>query len=404
MVFLEDLQRRFTIGDTRNALSAARFTSSSLLTHGIRPDSPACILFSSGSTGIPKGIELTHWNILANADGLAAKIPPAIDDCMLGVLPFFHSFGYTFALWFPLLQGFRAVYHASPTDALTIGRLAETHRATFFLSTPTFCLQYARKLKPNQFASLKYIIVGAEKLRDSVADEFRRHFGLDLLAGYGCTELGPGVAINIPDVVHDGVMHCGTRPGSVGRPLAGIAIRIVDPETYAPVPAGQQGLVLVKGPSRMPRYFRAPELTAEVLRDGYYITGDLGYLDNDGFLYISDRMARFSKIAGEMAPHLLIEEIVSDLTPCFVTGIPDNRRGERLVMIYTNQDITAAGLYSRLSSSGLPALWIPKRENICLVESIPVLATGKVNLKQARELAVSVSTDAVQRIRCAPEE
>jgi acyl-[acyl-carrier-protein]-phospholipid O-acyltransferase / long-chain-fatty-acid--[acyl-carrier-protein] ligase len=240
MMFLEDVRQQFTTGDKEHAHSEARFTSSLLLTQDVFPGSIACILFSSGSTGIPKGIELTHWNILSNADGLTAKIRPAAEDCMLGVLPFFHSFGYTFALWFPILQGFRAAYHASPTDAQTIGDLAEAHRATFFLSTPTFCLQYARKIKPEQFASLKYIIVGAEKLRDSVADEFRRHFGIGLLAGYGCTELGPGVAINSPDVVDSGGVHHGTRCGSVGRPLSGIAIRIVDPETYAPVPIGSR--------------------------------------------------------------------------------------------------------------------------------------------------------------------
>jgi acyl-[acyl-carrier-protein]-phospholipid O-acyltransferase / long-chain-fatty-acid--[acyl-carrier-protein] ligase len=156
-------------------------------------------------------------------------------------------------------------------------------------------------------------------------------------------------------------------------------------------------MVVVKGPSRMPGYFRSPELTAEVLRDGYYITGDLGYVDVDGFLYISDRIARFSKVAGEMVPHLRIEEIVSDMTSCFVTGIPDNRRGELLVMIYTNQGFIPADLHSRLSNSGLPALWVPKRENIHLVSSIPVLATGKVNLQQARELALSISTDGYQR-------
>ena len=199
--------------------------------------------------------------------------------------------------------------------------------------------------------------------------------------------------VNAPDVVHAGIVHRGTRAGSVGRPLPGIAIRIVEPETYAPVEAGQQGMVLVKGPSRMPGYFRSPERTAEVLCDGYYITGDLGYVDDDGFLYITDRLARFSKVAGEMAPHLRIEEAVSHMTLSFVTGIPDDRRGERLVMIYTNGDITAADLYSTLSNSGLPALWIPKRENIHLVASIPGLPTGKVDLRQARELAVSLSRD-----------
>ena len=366
MVFLEDIR-------------AGGIRPTSVVQPG--PDSIACILFSSGTTGVPKRIQLTHWNILANADGLAARIPPSASDCLLGVLPFFHSFGYTFALWFPVLYGIQAAYHGSPTDARTIGELAEKCKATYFLSTPTFCQQYARKIPADQFASLKYILVGAEKLRPSIAREFKDHFGVDLLAGYGCTELGPGVAINTP-------AEC--KPGSVGRPLDGIEIRIADPDTLEPLPTGQQGMILVNGPSRMPGYYRAPELTSQVIRDGFYVTGDLGYVDEDGFLYVTDRISRFSKIGGEMVPHLPIEEAISDLTQSFVVGVPDDLRGERLVLLYTNTEATATEIHRRLAQSGLPALWIPKREDIHAVPAIPVLPTGKVDVRRSRELAHSL--------------
>ena len=349
------------------------------------PDATACILFSSGTTGVPKGIQLTHWNILANAEGLAARIPPSASDCMLGVLPFFHSFGYTFALWFPVLYGMQAAYHGNPTDARTIGELAENYKATYCLSTPTFCQQYARKIPRHQFSSLRYILVGAEKLRDSIAREFKDHFGIDLLAGYGCTELGPGVAVNTP---------AESRPGSVGRPLDGIEVRIADPDTLEPRSAGQQGMILVNGPSRMPGYYKAPELTRQVIHDGFYVTGDLGYVDEDGFLYVTDRVARFSKLAGEMVPHLPIEEAISDLTESFVTGVPDNVRGERLVVLYTNTEATTAAIHRRLAQSGLLPLWIPKREDIHAVPAIPVLPSGKVDLHRSRELAVSLATAA----------
>ncbi len=345
------------------------------------PDSTACILFSSGSTGVPKGIELTHWNIVANAAGLAARIPPSETDCMLGVLPFFHSFGYTFALWFPVLHGIRAVYHSSPTDAKVIGELASQHRATYFLSTPTFCAQYAAKIERDHFQSLKYILVGAEKLRDSVARTFRDHFGVELLAGYGCTELGPGVAINTP---------WESRPGSVGRPLDGVEVRIADPQTLLPVRTGEQGVILINGPSRMPGYFGAPQLTAQAMDDGFYITGDLGYVDADGFLYVTDRLARFSKVAGEMVPHLAIEETLSDLTPAFVTGVPDDRRGERLVLLYTNGLLRPEVVHKCLTDSELPRLWIPKREDVHPVPGIPVLSNGKIDLQAARALAAQV--------------
>jgi acyl-[acyl-carrier-protein]-phospholipid O-acyltransferase / long-chain-fatty-acid--[acyl-carrier-protein] ligase len=347
------------------------------------PDSTACILFSSGTTGLPKGIQLTHWNILANAEGLAARIPPSASDCMLGVLPFFHSFGYTFALWFPVLYGMQAAYHGNPTDARTVGELAEKHKATYFLSTPTFCQQYARKLPRHQFSSLQYVLVGAEKLRASIAREFKDHFGIDLLAGYGCTELGPGVAINTP---------AESRPGSVGRPLNGVEIRIADPDTLELLPLGQQGMILVNGPSRMPGYYRASELTRQAIRDGFYVTGDLGYVDEDGFLYVTDRVSRFSKLAGEMVPHLPIEEAINDLTQAFVVGVPDDLRGERLILLYTNTQTTATDIHGRLSQSGLPPLWIPKREDIHAVAGIPVLPSGKVDLRRSRELAASLAT------------
>lgn len=363
MVFIEDLP---SCGGPETALPA------------LTADATATILFSSGSTGVPKGIELTHRNILANADGLASRIPPTAEDCMLGALPFFHSFGYTFALWFPVLQGIRAVYHANPTDAKIIGHMAAEHNATYFLSTPTFCHQYAAKLDPKAFSSLRYVIVGAEKLRDAIAFAFRAHFGFDLLPGYGCTELGPGVAVNTPSE---------NRRGSVGKPLQGIDVCIADPETLAPLPPGSEGVILVNGPSRMRGYYRAPELTAQAIRGGYYITGDIGHVDADGYLYVTDRLARFSKIGGEMVPHLRIEEAVFELTPAFVTGIPDDRRGERLLLLYSNPDTTPELIHDRLRESKLPALWIPKREDMHFVDSIPVLANGKIALQEARALA-----------------
>jgi acyl-[acyl-carrier-protein]-phospholipid O-acyltransferase/long-chain-fatty-acid--[acyl-carrier-protein] ligase len=238
---------------------------------------------------------------------------------------------------------------------------------------------------------VKYVLVGAEKLRESVAEEFRNKFGIAPLAGYGCTEVGPGVAVNTPDFLNGAIKQEGSRRGSVGRPLPGVAVRIVDSETFQPLPAGEQGMVLVNGSSRMVGYHSAPEKTMQVLRDGYYITGDLGYLDEDGFLYITDRLARFSKIGGEMVPHLKIEDALGEIlrnTPCFVTGVPDERRGERLGVLYTIPETAPAELVQHLNDLGFPALWIPKRENFYLVNAIPILGSGKVDLAKARALVM----------------
>jgi acyl-[acyl-carrier-protein]-phospholipid O-acyltransferase / long-chain-fatty-acid--[acyl-carrier-protein] ligase len=389
MIYLENLLPRFSKAAKVRALITARLAPARQILGRVAPGDIACIVFSSGSTGLPKGVELSHWNLVSNIDAVTGVFPIGASDCMLTALPLFHSFGYTFGLWFPVIQQFRAVFHPNPTDAKTIGDLAAAHHPTFFISTPTFCLQYARKCTREQFSSMKYVLVGAEKLRDSVAEEFHNKFGIRPLAGYGCTEVGPGVAVNTPDVVNGPIKQEGSRHGSVGRPLPGVAVRIVDSETFQPLPAGEQGMVLVNGLSRMVGYHGTPQRTAQVLRDGYYVTGDLGYLDEDGFLYITDRLARFSKIGGEMVPHLKIEDALGEVlgnTTCFVTGIPDERRGERLGVLYTAPEITPAQLVQHLNALGLPALWIPKRENFYLVDSIPILGSGKLDLAKARGL------------------
>ncbi len=383
MVFVEDLLPRFRTPAKLRAVLAARLVPARQLIGRVAADDVATVLFSSGSTGVPKGIELTHWNIITNIENAASVFPMEGDHCMLGVLPLFHSFGYTFALWFPVVQQIRAAFHPNPMDAQAIGDLARKHRATFFLSTPTFCAHYIRKCTAEQFQTLRYILVGAEKLRASVAEEFQKKFGVGLLAGYGATELGPCVSVNTPG-------PRGIKNGSVGRPLPGISIRIVHPEARQPLAPGEQGMLLVKSPSQMKGYHNAPEKTAQAMHDGFYITGDLAYVDEDGFLFITDRLARFSKIGGEMVPHLKIEEAVSGIlgdAHAFVTGIADERRGERLLMLYTSPEITPAQLIERLNAAGLPQLWIPKRENFYLVDTIPVLGTGKVDLAKARALA-----------------
>jgi acyl-[acyl-carrier-protein]-phospholipid O-acyltransferase/long-chain-fatty-acid--[acyl-carrier-protein] ligase len=397
MVYLEDLLSSFGRAQKLRAFLLARFASTRKLAGHKGPDDVATVLFSSGSTGVPKGIELTHWNVLTNIAMAGSLFPHEGDHCMLGVLPFFHSFGYTFALWFPVVESFRAAFHASPTDAKIIGDLVQKHRATYFLSTPTFCVQYVRKCTPEQFATLRYVLVGAEKLRDATAKEFKDKFGMDLLAGYGATELGPCATANLPESSNLNGQP-GSRSGTVGRPLPNVVMRVVDPETLQPLRPGEQGMLLVKSPSRMKGYLGTSEKTARVLRDGFYITGDLASLDEDGFVHIKDRLARFSKIGGEMVPHLKIEEACSTVLGdgfCFVTGIDDPRRGERLILLHTSKDVNAADIVGHLQDAGLPALWIPKRDQIHFVESIPTLGTGKVDLAKARAMAVEKSGQAM---------
>ena len=392
VVFLEDLLASFTAADKLVAFVTARWLPARYLAGPALADDPAAIIFSSGSTATPKGVLLSHWNLIANAEATGEVYSVGSNDCMLGVLPFFHSFGYTYGLWFPLIHGLKAVFHSSPADAKTIGELAATHRPTLFLSTPTFCLSYLRKCTREQFASIRYLLVGAEKLRPKFATAFEERFGLKLLEGYGATEMGPAVSVNVLNGERSAY-----KAGSVGRPLPHVSLQILDPDTFAPLAAGETGLLLVKGPSRMQGYLGDPERTSEAIHDGYYVTGDLAFVDSDGFLHIVDRLSRFSKVAGEMVPHLKIEEAIDEILgshASLVTGIPDDQRGERLAVLYTKADLAPSELWRRLAATDLPRLWIPKRDNIYPVELIPTLGTGKVDLRAAKARAMELAASA----------
>jgi len=353
----------------------------------------ATVIFSSGSTGAPKGVMLSHANILSNVDAINRICELGSGDVVMGLLPLFHSFGFTGTLWLPAVTGFGAVYHPNPVDAKTIGELAGRHRASVLISTPTFASSYVRKCEPEQFSHLRYAIVGAERLREAVAAAFKAKFGIELLEGYGCTEMAPVVAVNVP--VEEGVpdWQLGTRPGTVGRPLPGIAAMVVDTATGDGPLFGREGLLVVKGPNRMIGYLGQPELTADVFRNGWYATGDIAAIEDGGFIRITDRLARFSKIAGEMVPHMRIEEqlqaLLHDQCTAVVTGIPDAAKGERLVAFYTDPELTPRQLWERLSETTLPRLWLPKREDLCFVDAIPTLGTGKVDLRGVRDLALA---------------
>jgi acyl-[acyl-carrier-protein]-phospholipid O-acyltransferase/long-chain-fatty-acid--[acyl-carrier-protein] ligase len=395
MTFVEEIRKDFTRSEKLfTALSAFLLPSRWLerrFTSKQNPAELATVIFSSGSTGTPKGVMLSHRNVIANIESIGQVINFTPNDRMLGVLPLFHSFGFTATMWLPLISGFGAVYHPNPMDAKTIGEVAEKYRATLLISTPTFFTAYIRRCSPKQFATLRYAIAGAEKLRSQIAKAFKDKFGLDLLEGYGCTELAPVVSVNLPDVVDGTERQISNKPGSVGRPIPGVAVKIIDVESERPLPCGQEGLLLVKGENCMMGYLGQPELTAEVMRDGWYITGDMASLDEDGFIHITDRISRFSKIGGEMVPHMKIEEVINEIlgsAASAVTAIPDEQRGEKLIAFYTENGITRDQLWEKLNQSELPKLWIPKRDDIHQIPSIPLLGSGKVDLKTVRGLAL----------------
>jgi acyl-[acyl-carrier-protein]-phospholipid O-acyltransferase / long-chain-fatty-acid--[acyl-carrier-protein] ligase len=355
----------------------------------------ATVIFSSGSTGDPKGVMLSHGNIAANAESMIQMINLRPRDRLLGVLPFFHSFGYTVTLWAPLQLGASSCYHVDPRQAKEIGELCKKYGCTIFVTTPTFLRFCLRRCEADDFKTLRILICGAEKLPPSLAVDFKERFGVLPLEGYGCTELSPAAAANVPDWEHDGVRQTGNRQGTIGQPLPGMAARIVDPDTMQPLPMGKEGLLLVYGANVMQGYLGRPELTREVIRDGWYVTGDIARYDEDGFLTITDRLSRFSKIGGEMVPHQKVEDQLHEILGTterhfVVTAVPDESKGERLVVLHLPLNGTCTRqLWQQLSGRGLPNLWVPRERDFFTITELPVLGTGKVDLKRVKELALA---------------
>jgi acyl-[acyl-carrier-protein]-phospholipid O-acyltransferase/long-chain-fatty-acid--[acyl-carrier-protein] ligase len=355
-------------------------------------DDLATVIFSSGSTGEPKGVMLSHYNIASNIDQVEQVFGLNYRDRMLGILPFFHSFGFTVTLHLPAALGVGMIYHPNPLDGKAVGQLVCDFNVTYLLSTPTFLQLYMRACTPDQFGSLRVVITGAEKLTDRLAMAFADQFGLHPLEGYGCTECAPVVAVNTPDFRSAGFRQVGAKRGKIGHPLPGISVRIVDPESRMPVPPGQPGLMLVQGPNVMQGYLGLPEKTSEVLLSGWYVTGDIAAIDSDGFLQITDRLSRFSKIGGEMVPHGKIEEKLHEAAGVMeltfvVTGVKDERKGEQLVVLHKLSEEPLQSCLEKLAQSDLPNLWKPRPDRFIRVENFPCLGTGKLDLRRIRDLA-----------------
>jgi acyl-[acyl-carrier-protein]-phospholipid O-acyltransferase/long-chain-fatty-acid--[acyl-carrier-protein] ligase len=363
-------------------------------------DDLATVIFSSGSTGEPKGVMLSHYNIVSNAEQLEQVFGLGKADRLLGVLPFFHSFGFTGTLAMPAAVGVGVAFHANPLDLKTIGPLVRTHAVTFLLATPTFLQLYLRGCTPSDLGSVRLVMTGAEKLPERLATAFEEKFGIRPLEAYGCTECAPAVTVNTHDFRAAGFRQVGAKRGTIGHPLPGVSVRIVDvnqPHSETSLPLGEPGLLLVRGPNVMVGYLGRPEKTAEVLRDGWYMTGDVALVDEDGFVQITDRLSRFSKIGGEMVPHIKIEERLHELAGVteqtfVVTGVPDEKKGERIVALHKLAEKDLQACLEKLAACDLPNLWKPKAESFFRVEQFPLLGTGKLDLRGVKEIAQKFST------------
>ena len=393
------LRQRLTLGQKLQAFWEATLLPLPLLERRlgleqIGPDDPLTIIFTSGSTGDPKGVVLSVENVGSNVRAIADLLHVSPADTALGVLPFFHSYGYTTAFWVPLTLDPAVVYHTNPLDAKVVGRLAREFHATVLMATPTFLRTYTRRTDADDFSTLEVVFGAAEKLTTEVSDAFEQKFGVRPCEAYGATELSPLVAANVPPSRHVPGRPADAREGTVGKPILGCSARVTDREGSRELAVGEEGLLWITGPNVMQGYLDRPDLTAEVVKDGWYCTGDIARLDPDGFITITGRQSRFSKIGGEMVPHMLVEEAINDCLgavdgdlEAVVTAVPHPTKGERLVVLHLPEIPDPGAVCRQLADRGLPNLWIPTADSFVRIDELPLLGSGKLDLRGLGNLA-----------------
>ena len=404
MVMLDSLRDKVTVLDKAIAFVQAYLVPAILLDlllglNKIQADDLLTVIFTSGSTGMPKGVLLSNANISHNVDAIDRAVRLNNKDTVLGILPFFHSFGYSVTLWAVQTLGPCAVYHFNPLDAKQVGKLSEKYGVTVLLGTPTFLRGYLRRVKPDQFSKLDVAVVGAEKMPADLFAQFEDKFGVRPVEGYGATELSPLVSVNIPPSRSPAKFQPDRVEGSVGRPLPGVSARVVTPDTDDELDTNEDGMLLISGPNVMQGYANREDLTRDTIHNGWYVTGDIAHIDKEGFIHITGRLSRFSKIGGEMVPHVRIEEELGqafregqddEQVRLCVTAVPDAKKGERLIVLHlkTEKDITE--IRKVLSDAGLPNLFIPSQDSFLEIDEIPMLGTGKLDLKGAKQMAADM--------------
>ena len=400
MVILEDLAPSVTSGMKFKAIMRVIFTPGKMLVRQLAPYSAfnmhrqAALLFSSGSTGTPKAVQLTHRNINCDAWAFLRMAAVTGKDKVVGNLPFFHSFGLMVCFALSCLRGVPVLLHLSPLNAEEIIKGIEKNKLTILAATPTFMQKYLHKANGEQLKTLRITVAGAEKLPRELVEKYYEKTGKIMIEGYGCTELSPIVTINFNNSIYD-LATSSPHPGSIGSPLPGIHVRIVDPDTGVELGPNQSGLMQVKAGIVMKGYLNDPEQTARVIQNGYYNTGDMAKMSEDGYVYITGRASRFSKIGGEMVPHEAIEDALREYYPSesrivAVSSRSDARKGERLVIFYTPEDFDPEAGIEHMRAKNLPNIWLPKRDDFYRIEELPLLGSGKLDLRRLKEMASEI--------------
>lgn len=401
LLYMEDIKAEISKAEAIFTLGlvsvAPTFILQALFCKPSQLEDTAAILFSSGSEGAPKGVMLSHRNIMANLRQTADVLNVRDDDCIMATLPLFHAFGLTVTCFMPLIEDMPVVCHPDPTDAVKIGKGVAQYKATLMCATSTFMRLYARnkRVHPLMFQSLRTVVAGAEKLDPKVRDLFESKFHVPVVEGYGSTETTPVASTNLPDSLDTDwwSVQVGNKPGTVGMALPGSTFRIVDPDTLEELPTGEDGLILIGGTQIMQGYLNNPEKTeaAVVEMDGlrWYRSGDKGHVDEDGFLTIVDRYSRFAKIGGEMVSLTSIEGQVRELLnapelPLVAVNLADDKKGEKVILLVEGEH-DSSEMRNQLIEGGMPPLTLPSE--IYAVPEVPVLGSGKTDFCSAKTLA-----------------
>ncbi|GHT10178.1 hypothetical protein FACS1894170_01860 [Planctomycetales bacterium] len=414
LIIMEELPKQITLLDKLTGFIDAYITPIICLDivfglNKVALDDLMTIFFTSGSTGTPKGAMITQGNIAANVGAFADHIHFTEKDHLLATLPLFHAYGYTTEIWLPATSFVKGVYHYNPLEPKMVAAVARKYGCTTFPTTPTFLRNYLRRSEKQDYETIDVVICGAEKLPTDLIDAWDAKFGVRPSEGYGTTELSPVVSTNVPKGRHSNYQDY-LREGTIGRPLNNLKVRITNPETGEVLPIDTPGMMEVSGPSVMKGYYNDPEKTNEVLKDGWYSTGDIATIDKDGFIKIVGRQSRISKIGGEMVPHILVEDEINKIIAAAlndtaqdsadaeqlkvaVASVPDDRKGERLIILHTALPQTPDVICKALQNAGLPNLWIPSPNDFHQVETIPVLGTGKLDLCAVKDTVKKVTSN-----------
>ena len=379
MVFIEDVMASLSVKDKLQAALKSKFPLKVLVksVHGGNEDDNIVILFTSGSEKDPKAVQLTHKNLWANVGDIFVKLELTDEDSMLGNLPLFHVFGYNTNFWLPLLRGLPVITYPNPLEYRKMVQVIKEEKITLMLGTPVFFNGYLRQSEPGELSSVRIAVAGADKCPAMLREGYKKKHDITLYEGYGCTETSPVISVNVPNE---------NKPGSTGRPLQSVKVKIADIETGEELPRGEEGKLLTKGNHVMKGYFDDLEETSLRIKDGWYDTGDMGMVDEDGYVWHRGRLKRFVKIGGEMVSLVKVESVLTEILPseadCCIVEVPDFLKGAKIVAVVTEK-VNEQEILPKMAEN-LPNIALPKQ--FYLMEELPKMGSGKVNFRKVTEI------------------